>query len=353
MNYLLSQLAELLEGQVVGDDVEIRGVASLSEAAPGDLAFMESPKLLRQAERSAASALLVPPDVAVPDKPHIRVPNPRIAFAGALSLFSTDRPIKPSIHPTAVVGEGAQIAPSATVMAYAVIGARSVIGEGAVIHPLVHIGEDVSVGAESILFPQVTLYDQVSLGARVRVHSGTVIGADGFGYERANGRYLKVPHIGTVVVEDDVEIGANCTIDRAKTGATRVGRGTKIDNLVQIAHNVRIGANCVIVAQVGLCGSVRLEDYVMAGGQAAVSEHHVIGKGARLGARAGVISDVPAGEVYSGFPARPHKQWLKSKAAVQKLPESLQRLREMERRIEELERKLAASTETPGPGDGE
>jgi len=345
MAYLLSQLAEFLDGRVVGDDIEINGIASLDEAAPGDLAFMENARMLPYAERSAASALLVPADITVPGKSTIQVSNPRIAFAGALSLFSPDRPIEPSIHPTAIIGEGAQVAPTATVMAHAVVGARSVIGEGAVVYPLAYVGDEVVLGSDTLLFPNVTVYDRVTIGSRVRIHSGAVVGADGFGYERENGRHLKVPHIGTVVIEDDVEVGACCTIDRAKTGATRIGRGTKIDNLVQIAHNCQIGANCIIVAQVGLCGSVRMGDYVVVAGQSAVGEHRVVGSGARLGGRAGVLTDVPDGETYSGFPARPHMQWLKTQAALQKMPEALNRMREMERRIEELERKIEVLSE--------
>jgi UDP-3-O-[3-hydroxymyristoyl] glucosamine N-acyltransferase len=341
MPYRVSQLAHLLDGLAVGDDLEIVGVATLTDAAPGDLAFMENARFLPLAERSAASALLVPPNVTVPGKSSIQVPNPRIAFAGALSLFSVERPSEPFVHPTAVIGEGAVLSPSATVMAYSVIGAGTEIGDGAVIHPLVHVGANVRIGADSILFPQVTLYDRVTIGRRVRIHSGTVIGADGFGYERADGGHMKVPHIGQVILEDDVEIGANCTVDRAKTGATRIGRGTKVDNLVQIAHNVQIGENCLIVAQVGLCGSVKIEDNVVIGGQAAVTEHQVVGRGSIIGARAGVTTDVPSGEVMMGFPARPRRHWLKTNAAAQKLPDTLKKMKEMERRIEELERSLS------------
>jgi UDP-3-O-[3-hydroxymyristoyl] glucosamine N-acyltransferase len=346
MAYLLSHIAELLGGRHVGDDVEITGLATLVEAEAGDLAFLESTKYLPQARDSGASALLVPPDLEVADRPAVLVPNPRIAFAHALSLFNGHAPPEPSVHPTAVLEDGATVSPTAAVMAFSFVGKDSVIGDRAVIHPLVHVGRGVTVGADTVLYPHVTVYDRVTLGERVRVHSGSVLGADGFGYEVENGEHLKVPHIGTVVIEDDVEIGALCAVDRAKTGATRIGRGSKIDNLVQIGHNVRIGEHCLIVAQVGLGGSVELGDYVALAGQAGVADHNSIGKGARVGAKSGVISDVSPGEVVAGFPARPHKQWLRTKAAQNRVPDLLVQVREMEQRIRDLEAKLAAR-ETP------
>jgi UDP-3-O-[3-hydroxymyristoyl] glucosamine N-acyltransferase len=343
MVYSLSEIAERLEGRMIGTDVQIRGAASLSEAQPGDLAFMESMKYLPDAERSAASALLIPPDVSVNGKSAIQVRNPRLAFATVLSLFDQPPSFEPSVHPTAILEEGVQVHPTATVMAYAYLGARTVVEAGAVLYPMAYLGADVTIGEGTTLFPHVTLYDRVTVGKRVRIHSGTVLGADGFGYDFVEGRHLKVPHIGSVLIEDDVEIGANSTIDRAKTGVTRIGPGTKIDNLVQVGHNVQIGANCIIVAQVGLAGSSQLEDYVFIGGQAAVKEHIRLGRGAILTAKAGVINDVPPGETVSGLPARPHKQWLKTKAAVQKLPDLLIKMKEMEQRIKDLEEKQANS----------
>ncbi|MBW3625005.1 MAG: UDP-3-O-(3-hydroxymyristoyl)glucosamine N-acyltransferase [Armatimonadetes bacterium] len=341
MSYLLSQLAEMLDGHLVGDDVEITGLAALSDAVPGDLSFLDSPKYLRQAETTAASALLVPPGVEVPGRSAVQVEKPRIAFARTLSLFNGHAPPAPFVHPTAVIEEGASVSPSATLMAYAYVGANSVIGEGALLHPFVHVGQNVKVGPGSVLFSHVTLYDRVRVGERVRLHSGVVIGADGFGYERENGRHLKVPHIGTVIVEDDVEIGANSCVDRAKTGATRIGRGTKIDNLVHVGHNVKIGERCIILALAGLSGSVEFEDDVILGGQVGVRDHMKIGRGAKVASQSGVMAHVPAGATMTGTPAIPHPQWLKMTVASPRLPEMLHQMRKMERRIQELEAKLA------------
>ena len=347
MPFMLSQLAELLEGCLDGDDVEIRGLASLTEADVGDLAFLESPKHLPRARETGASALILPPGMEAPGgRPAIRVAKPRIAFSRALALFSANGhpPSEPFVHPTAVVGEGARVSPTATLMAHAVVGAGAVIGDGAVIHPHVHVGRDARIGAETVLYPNVTLYDRVELGERVRIHAGAVIGSDGFGYDLVNGRHVKVPHIGTVIVGDDVEIGAGTTVDRAKTGATRIGRGTKIDNLVQIGHNVQIGEHCIIIALAGLSGSVEVGDYAVLGGQVGVADHRKIGKGAMAAAQTGIISDVAPGEVVSGTPARPHRQHLKVAAASQKLPGMLDEMRGMERRMRELEARIAALT---------
>lgn len=348
MMYLLSQLAEMLDGELLGEDVEITGLASLTDAAPGDLAFIESPKYLSRAQATAASALIVTPGLEIPGRPVIRVAKPRLAFAKALSLFNGQHPAEPFVHPTAFIEEGAEVSPSATVMAYAVVGAGSTIGDGAIIHPLVHIGKQVRIGAESVLYPNVSVYDETVIGQRVRIHAGAVIGSDGFGYEFADGCHMKVPHIGNVIIGDEVEIGSNTSVDRAKTGSTRIGRGTKIDNLVQIGHNVQIGEHCLIVALVGLSGSVEVGDYAVIGGQVGVKDHRKIGKGAMIAAQSGIVSDVPAGETFSGAPGRPHKQWLKMTVANTRLPEMMDQMRGMERRIQELETRLAGLSNGKG-----
>ncbi len=337
MALLLSSIAELVGGSLIGPDTEVRGVATLADAGPGDLGFVDDPRFLSDAEASRATALLVHEGVEAPGKAVVQVKRPRLAFAAVLRLFETPRALRPGIHATALVEEGASVDPSASVGAYAFVGAGAAVGANVALHPYAYLGAHVTVGEGSEIYPHAVLYEGVTLGRRVTVHSGAVIGSDGFGYDFVDGRHVKIPHVGSVRIEDDVEIGANTTIDRAKTGLTRIGTGSKIDNLVQIGHNVQVGDHCVIVAQVGLCGSCQLEEYVVVGGQAAVAEHHRIGRGATLAARAGAAGDVAAGETVSGMPTRPHKQWLRTQAALQRLPDALRRLNELERRLAALE----------------
>jgi len=337
MPFTLRQLADLLNASPIGEDVEITGLAGLEDAKAGDLVFVESPNWLPHAERSLASAVIVPEGVRVNGKPCLQVRNPRRAFTDALSLFSPSRDLSPHVHPTVVIGEGCRISPTATVMAYTVLGDGVTVADGAVIHPHVYVGDGCVVGEDCVLFPHVTLRERVTLGRRVRVHSGAVLGSDGFGYVQDGGRHMKVPHLGGVVVEDDVEIGACTCVDRAKTGVTRIGEGTKIDNLVQIAHNCQIGKNCIIIGQVGLCGSVKIEDNVVVAGQAGIHGHRTIGEGAVVAAQAGVIGDVPPGVTVSGYPARPHASQMRVYAAEQHLPELMQRVKALEERIRELE----------------
>jgi UDP-3-O-[3-hydroxymyristoyl] glucosamine N-acyltransferase len=230
------------------------------------------------------------------------------------------------VHETAVVDPSAQLDADVCVEAFAVIGRGAKVGAGCWIGSHTVIGDGVEVGARTRLYPHVTLYPGARLGARVAIHAGTRIGSDGFGYVFANGVHQKVPHVGGCIIGNDVEIGANCTIDRGSIDQTVIGDGTKIDNLVHVAHNVRIGRLCLLAAQVGIAGSVRIEDGVVLGGQVGVSGHLTIGSRATLAAQAGVISDVPAGELWSGYPARPHKQSLRGSAALAKLPDLLKRI---------------------------
>jgi UDP-3-O-[3-hydroxymyristoyl] glucosamine N-acyltransferase len=250
----------------------------------------------------------------------IVVANPQDALLSLLPLLHPPRAPVPGIDPTARIGRGARIGREVMIGPGVVIGAGAVLGDRVCLAAQCVVGDDVAIGDDSVVYPHVTLYRGATLGRRVIVHAGARIGSDGFGYVQAAGAHRKIPHVGRCVIEDDVEIGANTTIDRGSIDDTVIGRGTKIDNLVQIAHNVRIGKLCLILSQVGIAGSARLGDGVVLGGQAGIAGHHVIGDGARIAGQAGVFGDVPAGETWSGYPARPHREALRAQAAVFKLP---------------------------------
>ena len=249
---------------------------------------------------------------------------------------------EPGIHPTAIVELDAHIGEGVTIREFCHIGHHAHIGNGVVLYPHVVIGDGAQIGDNSVLYPSVVINHHVNIGQRVRIHSGSVLGGDGFGYVMDGGKHRKVPQVGTVIIEDDVEIGANVCIDRATMGATRVGAGTKIDNLVQVAHNVQIGRNCILCGQVGLSGSVIIEDDAVLAGQAGLRDHVKIGKGATIGAQGGIMHDVKAGDFVTGSPGVPHKEFLRMEAAARKLPEALRSLRHLERQMQELQEELKA-----------
>ena len=317
MSFTITEIARHLDGEVVGDSsIVLRGFAPADRAQPGDLTFAENELFFARAEQSAASAIIVDAPVTS-QKALIRVPSARIAFAKVLPLFYPEPTYVPGIHPTAVV------APSAKVDASAHIGPQCVVGEGASIGPRavllaqVYVGPQCVVGEETLLFPHVALYAGTSLGHRVRIHAGTVIGSDGFGYVQDGGIHRKVPQIGNVIIRDDVEIGANVTVDRGALGPTVIGKGTKIDNLVQIAHNVNIGEHCIVVSQVGISGSTRLGDYVVIAGQAGLAGHLKIGNRVTVAAQSGVMNSIPDGEKWFGYPAQPDRQMKRQIIAAQ------------------------------------
>jgi UDP-3-O-[3-hydroxymyristoyl] glucosamine N-acyltransferase len=338
MPFKASEIATFLGGEVIGDkEVVLTGFSSAESAKPGDLTFAEKEKFFEQAEKSGASAVLVDKDFKTDKKTLIKVKNVRVAFAKALTLFYPEKRPSPGIHPSAVISKTAQIAPSAYIGPNCVIGENVKIGANAILQGLVYIGDDTILGDDVWIFPNVTIYHNCKIGNRVRIHSGTVIGSDGFGYVQEDGRHIKVLQIGDVVIEDDVELGANVTVDRGALGSTIIRRGTKIDNLVQIAHNVEVGEHCILVAQVGIAGSTRLGNYVTLAGQVGVAGHLTIGDGAILAAKSGLMHNVPPGEKWMGIPAAPDHQMKRIFIAMQRLPELLKRVDELEKKVNELQ----------------
>jgi len=334
----LRELAELVEGCVIGDaEILVEGITGIDEAGPTDLTFAVPPHLDRAAA-SQAAAVIIPASVETYAKPAIRVANPRIAFTRLLTLFNPRPRVEHGVHPLAVVGKNVSIAKTASVMAHVFVGDDVVIGEGTILYPHTFVGEGSVIGSDCIVHPNVTLRERTLLGDRVIVQSGVVIGGDGFGYVTVDGEHLKVPQVGNVVIEDDVEVGSNTAIDRATTGSTIVKRGTKIDNLVHIAHNDVIGEHCFIVAQTGISGSVTVGHHVTLAGQTGTAGHINIGSNSVFIGRAGITKDTPDNYFGAGTPARPHSEWVREQVSLHKLPAALKKIRELEKRIEEMDK---------------
>ncbi len=346
MKKTLKELAELLGGKVVGDgDVEISGVASIDEANPGEITFIANPKYLPKLAQTKASAIIVSPEVTQAEKPLLCVANPYLAFAKVVSLCSS-QPYQPKgIDAQAWVSPTAQLGKDLTLYPFVYVGDRCRIGDRVTLYPGVFIGEDSSVGEESILYPNVSIYSRTVIGKRVILHSGVVVGSDGFGYAKDGKKNVKIPQVGTVEIEDDVEIGSNTTIDRAALGKTIIRRGVKIDNLVQVAHNVIIGEDSIIVAQVGISGSTKIGSNVTLAGQVGVVGHIEIGDNVMVGAQAGVTHDLPANQGYVGSPALPHREFLRAITVFPKLPEMKKTLNEIEKRLKELEKNVLSVRE--------
>jgi UDP-3-O-[3-hydroxymyristoyl] glucosamine N-acyltransferase len=335
MPFTAAEIARQLEGRVLGDDSTVlTGFAPADKARAGDLTFAENETFFQRADASAAAAILVDGDFTSSRKTLIRVASARIAFARVLPLFFPEPIYAPGVHATAIVAASAQIDPSAHIGPYCVVGEQTSIGARSVLQGANHVGAGSYLGEDIHLFPNVILYPRTQLGHRVRIHSGSVIGSDGFGYVLDQGVHRKVPQIGGVVIGDDVEIGANVTVDRGALGPTVIGKGTKIDNLVQIAHNVTIGENCLLVAQVGIAGSSKLGNYVVLGGQAGVAGHLKIGNQVTIGAKSGVMNDIKDGQKVLGAPALEDRQTKRQVIALQQLPDLIRRFRELEKRFE-------------------
>ena len=320
-------IARVVDGAVVGDgSATVTAVAPLDRAGATDVSFLASSRYVAQLAASRAGVVLVPPELAeAAGSPRARVivKQPHEALLALLPLLYEPARRAPGIHPTAVLGRGVSLGADVTIGAYAVIGDGARLGARAWVDSHCVLGNAVEVGDDSHLFPGVTCYAGARIGRRVNVHGGARIGSDGFGYVYRDGAHQKLPHVGRCVIEDDVEIGANTTIDRGSIDDTVIGAGTKIDNLVHVGHNVRIGRLCLLMAQAGIAGSARLEDGCIVAGQAGLGGHITVGAGARIGGQAGVFGDVPAGQTWSGYPARPHREALRAQAALFKLPSLL------------------------------
>jgi UDP-3-O-[3-hydroxymyristoyl] glucosamine N-acyltransferase len=334
MSFTASEIARQLGGEIKGDGaIVLNGFAPAERAQAGDLTFAENEIFFQRAEASAAAAILVAGDFSSATKTLIRVANARIAFAKVLCLFYPEPVFAAGIHPTAVVAASAQIDATAHVGPHCVIGAEARIGARVVLHGGDHVGSQTQIGDDSVIFPNVTLYARTQLGQRVRIHSGTVIGSDGFGYVFDAGMHRKVPQIGNVIIGDDVEIGANVTVDRGALGPTTIGKGTKIDNLVQIAHNVSIGEHSLLVSQVGIAGSTKLGNYVVLGGQVGVAGHLKIGNQVTIAAQSGVMHNIEDGAKILGSPAVADKQAKRQYIGISQLPELIRRVRELEKKL--------------------
>ncbi len=344
MNYTASEIAERIEGEVVGDgNVELAGFAKADAAKPGDLTFAENEKFFRLAEQSQASAILATGEFTSKVKTVIRVKDARVAFARVLPLLFPEKQFDAGIHPSAVIAESAQVAESAHIGPNCVIGENAIIGDQTVLEANCIVGDDSALGQAVRLFPNVSVYSQCRIGDRVRIHSGSVVGSDGYGYVFDEDHHRKIPQLGGVVIGDDVEIGANVTIDRGALGNTEIGAGTKIDNLVQIGHNVVTGKHCLIVAQTGIGGSTQVGEFSTLAGQVGVIGHIKIGPKAIIASKSAVMSSLEGGKQYMGIPAIPDIQAKRQIVAVRQLPDLLKRVRE-------LEQLLAKKGTPPAPG---
>jgi UDP-3-O-[3-hydroxymyristoyl] glucosamine N-acyltransferase len=343
MKKKLRELAEWVGGTIVGDgEVEISGVAALEEAKAGEITFIANPKYLPKLDETYASAVIVSMEVMQAKKPLLCVNNPYLAFAKILSLFSYKPYQSKGIDPNAWVSPSARLGKGLTIYPYVYIGDHCEIGDRVTLYPGVYVGEDSYIGEESILYPNVSIYPKTVIGKRVILHSGVVVGSDGFGYVKDGTRNIKIPQVGSVEIEDDVEIGASTTIDRAALGKTIIRKGVKIDNLVQVAHNVVIGEDSIIVAQVGISGSTKVGKNVTLAGQVGLVDHIEIGDNVMVGAQSGVTHDLPANQGYIGSPALPHREFLRAITVFPKLPEMKKTLIEIEKRLKKIEETISS-----------
>jgi UDP-3-O-[3-hydroxymyristoyl] glucosamine N-acyltransferase len=335
----LKEIASLLNGKIIGDpDIEITGVSGIKEARKGEITFLSSRRYIKDLPKCKASCVIIKEYLPNTTITQLKVSNPYLAFAKLLEFFYVKPQKTFGISDDAIVSDKTAISKDVSIFPFAYVSENVSIGSGTIIYPYVFIGENTTIGENCLIYPNVTIRERVKIGDRVIIHSSSVIGSDGFGYIFEEGRYYKVPQVGGVIIEDDVEIGSNVSIDRATTGNTIIGRGTKIDNIVQIAHNVKIGNNTIIIAQVGIGGSTEIGDSVTIAGQVGVTDHINIESDTIIGAQSGVMSNLTTG-IYSGSPAVSHRDWLKAQVIFTRLPELYKKFKDLEEKIRELERR--------------
>ncbi|HEY7501630.1 MAG TPA: UDP-3-O-(3-hydroxymyristoyl)glucosamine N-acyltransferase [Vicinamibacterales bacterium] len=335
----LQDIAARLDCRVDGDGtIDIRGVARIEDAGPGDLTFFANPKYAAELRATRASAVILGDNAEAAPCAMLRARQPYLAFARAVSLFEDPWRPAPGVHELASVADGVTLGEQVSIGPFAVVEQGARIGARTIVHAHAFVGRQTEIGDDCILHAHVSIRERIRIGNRVILQNGAVVGSDGYGFaRRPDGTHQKIPQIGGIVVEDDVEIGANTTIDRPAVGETRIGAGTKIDNLVQIAHGVAIGKNVLLAAQVGIAGSVTIEDDVTLAGQVGVAGHITLGKGVVATAQTGIPNSVEAGALVSGYPAIANREWLRSSAVFRRLPELKKRVAELERRLKELE----------------
>jgi UDP-3-O-[3-hydroxymyristoyl] glucosamine N-acyltransferase len=342
MRLTVRQVADLVGGELRGDgDREIRGAATLESAGCADIAYACDERYLARLAESEAGAVIVPRAAVARSFPSaaalVFADHPQLAFARVLQALER-APLAAGIDAGAFVSESAEVHPTARVHPFAYVGDGARVGPRTVVHPHVYIGSEVTVGADTVLYPRVTLYPRSRIGDRVILHAGAVVGCDGYGFVWDGERHFKIAQLGVAVIEDDVEVGSGCTIDRAALGETRIGRGTKLDNLVHVGHNVRIGQHCLLVAQVGVAGSTQIGDHVVLGGQVGVGGHLRIADGVRVGGQGGVAKSLTRAGDYWGTPAREHQSWLRALASLSRVPDLWRKVQELTRRVDSLER---------------
>jgi UDP-3-O-[3-hydroxymyristoyl] glucosamine N-acyltransferase len=334
----LRHIADSVGGTTEGDDsVVISGISSLTLAKEGEISFLADAGLRDQLRITKASAVMVKTHTALFAGPQVIVPDPYLAYARVAAMFAPAPPRFEGVSEKAAIGEGVILGKGVSVYPFVYVGREAVIDDGVVLFPGVYIGDGVHIGEGTVIYPNVSILPNCSIGKNVIIHAGSVIGSDGFGYARDGDVSVKIPQTGAVQIGDEVEIGANTTIDRASFEKTVIERGVKMDNLVQIGHNVVVGEHTIIVAQAGIAGSTRIGRNVIIGPQAGVIDHLEIGDRAIVVGGSGVAKSIPAGAVVAGFPTMPHRLWLKTRGHIRRLPEFLDRLKELEKRIEDLE----------------
>lgn len=340
MEITLASIADIVKGKISGDgNQKIRGAASFEDAKGDEITFAGQSKFLKNIDETDAGAVIVPQNFQAPTKNIVQVDNPQIAFIKVLNLFHPAIKPDPGISQDAYIGKSFLCGQDVSIAPFCVIGDNVTLGHRVVLHPNVVIGDNVIIGNDVKVFPNVTIYERCIIGNRVTIHAGSVIGSDGFGFAPEGKKYIKIPHTGIVQIDDDVEIGAGNTIDRATFGKTWIQSGVKTDNLVHIAHNVTVGENSLLVGQVGISGSVKIGKNAILAGQAGIAGHLSIGNNAIVGPQAGVAKSVPDGETVSGSSAMPHRLWLRMQRILPNLPELAKKLSEVDRRLKKFEEK--------------